>query len=326
MSTVLRREFLLSASAFCIAPLAAFAQQPASVHRIGFLSVARENRFLEAFANALRELGYIEGKNISITYRSAERDISLLPKLAADLVSQKVEIIVAVSTPGVLAAKKATNVLPIVFVNVSDPIGIGVIKSFARPGGNVTGASNMGGDISAKRLQLLKEAFPRIARVAIYDPADDPVVTLLRPEVMRAAQLLGLQTLDIAFGDSSGLQKSLSITKKWKADSFYVIESTFAFVRRKLLAEFQSMSGVPGMYPEKEYVEAGGLMSYGVSLAGNYRRAAVLIDKILRGANPGDLPAERPTILEFAFNMRTARALRITVPPSVLGPADHVIE
>ncbi len=315
------------------APLAAEAQQARKVPRIGFLGTrtpSDTSSAFDAFRQGLRELGWVEGQNIVIEYRWAEGRYERLPTLAAELVRLKVDIIVAVTTPGIQAAKNATETIPIVMISGSaDPVGLGLIASLARPGGNVTGLSySVGREIFGKGLELLKETVPKVRRVAILsnpsNPAS-PVQPLIIREVYVAARSLGVQLLLEARGPN-GFDGAFAAMAKERVGALLVVADSIFILHRTRLADLAAKSRLPAMYGFREHVEAGGLMSYGANLADLYRRAATYVDKILKGAKPADLPVEQPTKFELVINLKTAKALGLTIPQSLLGRADEVIE
>jgi putative ABC transport system substrate-binding protein len=306
------------------------AQQPAKVPRIGFLSVSspapRPSSTLEAFLERLHELGYIEGKTVIIERRYAEGKEDRLPDLAADLVSLKVDIIVAGGGNAILAAKNATKTIPIVMAGVSDAVGTGLVASLARPGGNITGSTNIHPDLSGKRLELLKEAIPGITRVAVLIYRGNPAYGLLLKETETAAQPVGLQLQILEVRDTEELEKAFGVAKKGRSEAINILSSAFFIAERKKLVELAARSRLPAMYTDRSYVEAGGLMSYGPNIGDGWRRAATYVDKILKGAKPADLPIEQPTKFDLVINLKTANALNLTIPQSVLYRADKVIK
>jgi putative ABC transport system substrate-binding protein len=313
------------------APLAAAAQQPAGkVPRIGYLAPSSPSDatpgFVGAFRQGLRDLGYVEGKNIVIEYRSAEGKQERLPDLAAELVRLKVDIIVATTTSVALATKNATRTIPIVGVLVADPVGMGLVASLARPGGNITGTSAFGIEIGAKQLELLKETVPRISRVAVlYNPAGGYSGPLLR-ELEGAARTLGVQLQLLEIRSPNELDRAFSAMTKERAGALFVPGDAMLLVHRTQIAELAARSRLPALYGLRQHVEAGGLMSYSANFSDLFRRAATYVDKILKGTKPADLPVEQPTRFELIINLKTAKALGISIPPSVLIRADKVIE
>ena len=319
---------LLLISACLMAPLAPEAQQPARVPRLGILYPRTlPDPFIEAFRRGLRELGDIEGQNIAIEYRSAEGKAERLPGLAAELVRLHVDVMVTGALSGALAAKEATQTMPIVSGAMSDAVDMGVVASLARPGGNITGlALAISETFSGKWLELLKEAVPQLSRVTVLWHGS--------PETNRAgaAQVMGLQSAARALGfmlqslelrDPTALEPAFAAMSREGTEALIVIPNPPLFTQRTQIA---AQSRLPTMYAMREYVDAGGLMSYGPSYPAMWRRAAVYVDKILKGAKPADLPVEQPTTFELVINLKTAHALGITMPPSLLHLADEVIQ
>jgi putative ABC transport system substrate-binding protein len=317
---------------FAVAVIAQ-AQQPVRTPRIGYLSPLNrtsESARSEAIRQALRELGYIEGQNIATEYRYAEGKANRYPELAAELVRLKVDIIVVAGGGRlILAAKNATKTIPIVMVGaVFDPVEAGVIDSLARPGGNVTGLTNLAVELGGKRLELLKEAVPKIARVAVlYDPALRFIVIEVKKVLPVAARALGLTIQPWEVRAADDFEKVFATLNKQRPDGLYVpgSRSPLMSANQKRIVGFTLKSRLPSMYDNREHVEAGGLMSYGVDLADNYRRVATYVDKILKGAKPADLPVEQPTKFEFIVNLKTAKQIELTIRPKVLARADKVI-
>ena len=326
-----RRRFLLTslAGAFA-APLAAGAQA-GKVYRIGFLSAGSqptlENR--QAFEHALRERGWVPGENLVIAYPFAEGKYDRLPALAADLVRLKPRVIVAVPTVAARAVRDATTTIPIVMLFVSDPIAEGLIASFARPGGNVTGLTlTPTREIFAKQLQLLKEAVPRARRIAfLWNPANP---TTTGPPAVRiveeAARSLGVGLQIIGARAPEEFEPAFRAMTQARADALLVLIDSMFFTHRARLADLSGRDRLPTMYGAGEHAKAGGLMAYGVNLADAYRRTAGYVDKLLRGANPAELAVEQPTKVEFVIDLKTAKALGLTIPPSLLARADQIIE
>ena len=275
----------------------------------------------------MRDLGYLEGKNVIIEYRYAEGKLDRFSDFAAELVRSKVDIIVTGNTPGVRAAKNATQTIPIVMAHVgSDPVEAGLVGSLARPGGNVTGLTSLAVETIGKRLELFKEAVPKLARVAIlYDP-DDRVGLLQRKEAENAAHLLGLTVQSWGVRGVDGFEKVFAAMGKERPDGLFVAGGTLLFDHEKQIVDLAFRSRLPSAYNRREGVDVGGLLSYGPSRADMYRRAAIYVDKILKGAKPADLPVEQPTKFEFVINLKTAKALGLTIPRSVLSLADEVIQ
>src|SRR5215469_7562329 len=313
------------------APLAADAQQAGKVPRIGFLSLTSPSDrppLLDAFRQGLREVGWVEGQNIVIDYRYAEDRVDRLPDLAAELVRLKVDLIVAsAGTQVATAAKNATETIPIVMIFVRDPVGTGLIKSLARPGGNVTGTSGSAGlEWVAKQLELLKETVPKIRRVAILSNPDNAYHQLAIREVNIAARSLGVQLQLLEARGPKEFDGAFAAMAKERVGALLVLSDAIFASHRTRLADLAARSRLPAAFGQRDSVEAGGLMSYGPSFLDFYRLAATYVDKILKGTKPADLPVEQPTKFELVINMRTAKALGLTIPQSVLLRADHVIE
>jgi len=311
------------------APLAAEAQQTGKVYRIGYLSAGSSTsnpRVLESFRQGLRELGWIEGQNIVIEYRWAEGRFDRLPDLAAELVRLKVDVIVGAPTPAVLAAKNATALIPIVGVSLTEPVGVGLIASLARPGGNVTGVSySVGTDIFGKDLELLKEAIPKVRRVAVLSNPDGPVQPLTISNIKEAARSLGLQLQIVEARGPGDFDGAFAAMARERAGALLVVTDPVFIPHRARLVNLAAKNRLPSIFTQRADVEAGGLMSYGPNFADMYRRAATYVDKILKGAKPADLPVEQPTKFELVINLKTAKALGLTIPRSLLARADEVV-
>ena len=306
------------------------AQQPKKVPRIGYLSVSSPSAMstrTEAFRQGLRELGYVEGKNIVIEWRSAEGKRDRLPSLAAELVRLKVDIIVTAGPPATRSAKEATVTIPIVFAQDGDPVASGFVASLARPGGNITGLSTLAPELSGKRLELLKEIVPRLSRVAVLGNSTNPANAQVLKETELAAGVFGvkLQYLDVL--DPKDIETAFRAASKGRADAVLMtVSGGVVLSQRTQVVELAAKSRLPAVYIIREYVETGGLMSYGVSLIDLDRRAATYVDKILKGAKPADLPVEQPTKFEFIINLTAAKQIGLTIPPNVLVRADKVIK
>jgi putative ABC transport system substrate-binding protein len=320
------------------APLAAEAQQAGKVYRIGFLSPSSPSdpeslaspfgeRGLAAFRQGLRDLGYVEGQNIAIEYRWAEGRFERLPDLAAELVRLKVDVIVSVVTQATLAAKNATGTIPIVLVAAGDPLGSGLVANLARPGGNVTGPSSMYGDLAGKQLELLKETVPKVSRVAVlWNPANAIWQAQMLRQTEIAARALGLQVQLLEARGPDELEGAFAAITRERASALLVqVDVIFALHARRI-ADLAAKRRVPAMYGSREHVEAGGLMSYAPNIPDLFRRAATYVDKILKGAKPADLPVEQPTKFELVINLKTAKALSLTIPQSLLQRADEIIQ
>ena len=327
-----RRAFISGITAGLLAaPLAAEAQPEVKIARIGYLSgnLASNSRLREAFLQGLRDLGYVEGRNVVIEYRDAEGKLERLPALAAELVALKVEVIVAPITPAVLAAKQATRTIPIVFVFVGDPIADGLVTSLARPGGNVTGLSNLAQELVGKRLEHLKQAVPGVSRVAVlWQPGafGDRTEKGLRKEAEVAARARVVRVQFVEARGPENFDRAFSEMTTARAGALIVLSSSMFVNERRRLVDLAAKNRLPALYPTRESVDAGNLMSYGPNLADSFRRAATYVDKILKGAKPGDLPVEQPTKFELVINLRAAKALGLTIPQSVLARADQVIQ
>jgi len=327
-----RRAFISGITlSLLAAPLAAEAQPAGKVPRIGFLSTTSSSdrpALVDAFRQRLRELGWVEGQNVVIDYRYAEDRVDRLPDLAAELVRLKVDLIVAsAGTQVATAAKNATETIPIVMIFVRDPVGNGLIASLARPGGNVTGTSGSAGlEWVAKQLELLKETVPKIRRVAILSNPDNAYHQLAIREVNVAAQSLGVQLQLLEARRPNEFDGAFVAMAKERVGALLVLSDAVFSSHRTRLADLAARSRLPAAYGVRESVEAGGLMSYGPSILDSHRRAATYVDQILKGTKPAELPVEQPTKYELVINLKTAMALGITVPSSLLARADEVIE
>jgi putative tryptophan/tyrosine transport system substrate-binding protein len=327
-----RRTFLAGTGASLLAaPPAAEGQQAAKIPRIGFLSLnlAPNPHLREAFRQGLRDLGYVEGSNVVIEYRDAGGKPERLPALAAELVALKVDVIVAGGTPQALAAKQATRTLPIVFAGVGDPIADGLVTSLARPGGNVTGLSVLGPELVGKRVEQLQQTVPGVSRVAVlWQPGGQGERTnkdmLKGAEV--AARALGVRLQVVEARGPEDFDRAFSDMTRARAGALTGLGGSMFFIERKRLVDLAAKNRLPALYPLRDYVEAGGLMSYGPNLADVFRRAATYVDKVLKGAKPADLPVEQPTKFDLVINLKTAKALGLTIPPSLLRRADEVIQ
>jgi ABC-type uncharacterized transport system substrate-binding protein len=303
------------------------AQQPPKLPQLGILTfdVPRSEPFLEVFFQELRRLGYVEGQNIAFEFRSAEGRVDRLPDLAAELVRLNVNVILASATGAALAAKNATSKIPIVFTAVSYPVGSGLVASLARPGGNITGLTNLTTDLSAKRLELLKEAFPNVSPVAVLSNPKDPISGPILQEVETAARALAVKLQLFEVGDPKEFDSALSGMTRARAGTLLVLTSQMFLRQRARIVDIAAKHRLPTMFWAMEFVAAGGLMSYGTNVPDLYRRAATYVDKILKGTKPADLPVEQPTKFEFVVNLKTAKQIGVTIPPNVLVRADKVI-
>jgi ABC-type uncharacterized transport system substrate-binding protein len=307
------------------------AQQPGKIFRIGFLDSGTASGIavlLDAFRRELTKLGWVEGKNIAMEYRFAEGKTERLAELVADLVRLKVDLIVTTGDPQTLAAKGATSTIPIVMTNASDPIGSGLVASLARPGGNVTGNSSLATELNSKRLEILKDAVPKLARVGLLRlPEGNIIVDLQLKDVRPAAVALKLKLEEIETQpDLKGLENAFQTAKQKRVDAIMTITSRRFFAERKRIVELAGKYRLPAIYFQKEFVDEGGLMSYGADYADLYRRAAVYVDKILKGAKPADLPVQQATKFEFIINLKAAKQIGLTIPPDVLARANRVIK
>ena len=326
-----RRTLLVSLAAGAIAPLASLAQAPAKVWRVGFLAQRHvdyvdSDYYYGPFTQGMRELGYVVGKNLVIEWRSAEGDASRLPELATELVRLKLDILVTAGTPASRAAQKATTTIPIVMISVADPVGSNLIKSFARPGGNSTGLSNMGFELGPKQLEMLLEMVPKNSRVASFMNPANAVSVLVIKNTQIAAQKLGvkLQTVEASTPQEIATGFTEMVRQNVKA---LIVPSEALFLQQKIqIVELATKHRLASIAGYADYVEAGGLMSYGQNLGENFKRAAIFVDKIFKGAKAGELPVEQPTRFEMVLNLKTAKALGLKVPHSILILATKVIE
>ena len=324
-----RRTFLCGLTLGTLAlPLAAEAQQTGKVPRIGFLFFGSPgpSREVDAFRQGLRGLGYTEGQNIVIEVRFANGRVERLPELATELARLNPDVLVTPGTPASLAAKQATSTIPIVFAGVADAVGAGLVANLARPGGSITGLTGISAELGGKRLELLKEVAPRASRVAVlYNPADRSNVLVLK-ELQKSAPALRLtlQPLEVR-GPGEFVGAFVAMTRE-RAHALFGAAGVLTTEHRKALVDLAAKRRIPAMWGERQFVEAGGLMSYAVDFYDQVRGAAIYVDKILKGAKPGDLPVEQPTKFELVINLKTAKALGLTIRPSLLQRADQVIQ
>ena len=326
----IRVVFLIFSALLLTVCASAHAQQTAKIVRIGFLDGSTASGMavlVDAFRQELSKLGWNEGKNITIEYRFAEQMRERVPELVADLVRLKVDLIVASGTPPALAAKKATTQIPIVMTNVQDPVGAGLVASLARPGGNVTGLSSLGTELNTKRLEILKDAVVKLARVGLLWPSGSGAgVALQLKELRLAARALKLKLEEIETQlDAKGLERAFQTAKQKQVDATLTTAGPLLFAERKRLVELAGKHQLPAIYFDKEFVDEGGLMFYGPDRVDMYRRGAIYVDKILKGAKPAALPVEQPTKFELAINLKAAKQIGLTIPPNVLARADRVI-
>jgi putative ABC transport system substrate-binding protein len=325
-----RREFITLLGGAAAWPLAVRAQQPDRVPRrharVGILNYAdAQDANVNEFRNGLRELGYVEGQNLAITYRWADGHLDHLPEMAAELVASGVDVIVAIG-PAVWAAKRTTTTVPIVIAFSGDPVGNGVVSNLARPGGNITGFSYMSTDLAAKRLELLTQAFSNSARIAVLYSPGEPATALEMQQTEAAARAIGVTLQPLAVGHPDDLEQAFAAAARESADALIVFSHGFAVLNRHRIIELAARQRLPAMYGWRDFVNDGGLMSYGPNIRLIIRRAAIYVDRIVKGEKPGDLPVEQPARLELILNLKTARALGLEVPDRLLARADEVIE
>jgi len=323
-----RREFIaLLAGSTAVWPLAARAQavKMPTIGLMGSGTQAAQSQWTSAFLDRLRELGWIDGRNIAIEYRWAEGRNERFAEIADELVRLKVDVIVTHNTPGPLAAKKATSVIPIVFATAGDPVGTGIVASLARPGGNITGLSGQAPDAVERRLELLREVVPGLRRLAVVSDVDSPLTVLETSEVQKAARRLAIEVAAFGIRRDQDIAGAFEAFRD-RAEALYVTANPISFTNRIRINTFALAARLPTMYVVREYVEAGGLMSYGPNWPSMWRRAADLVDKILRGAKPADIPVEQPTRFDLVLNLTTAKALGLKIPDKLLALANEVIE
>ena len=322
-----RRRFLLTSLAGAVAgPVAAEAQQTDRVHRIGWLGPDEATHRREWLVQDLRDLGYVEGRNVEIAYRFAKGNIDRLDAIAAELVGLKVDVIVAVSQPAVQAAQHATRTIPIVMYGVGDPVATRLVASLTRPGGNITGLSQLSPELSAKRLALLKEAVPAASRIAVLANPTNPSNAPQIKDTSGAARTLGVSLQVLEIRSAADLDTAFQAAARERANALVTLDDLLIFTERERIVALAASRRLPAMYGWSQFPPAGALMSYGVDFRSMYRQAATLVDKILKGAKPADLPVEQPTKFELVINLKTAKALGLTIPPSLLARADQVID
>jgi putative ABC transport system substrate-binding protein len=324
-----RREFIALAGGAAAWPLAARAQQPANVPRIGFLgnsTAALEANLIGPLRDGLRDLGYQEGRNIEVVFRWAEGKYERFPALIAELIAAKVDVLVTAGTPATQAIKKATATVPLVMIAVGDPVGTGIVPSLARPGGNITGLSSIAPDLEGKRLELLREFVPRLSHVAFFLNPANAFHTVSMRQALFAAQALNIKLQPHEVRKSEDLDAAFATIVKEKPDALLILADRVFLHNRQRMMDFATQQKLPSVNAYRELVEAGGLMSYGPSYEDMHRRAAIYVDKILKGAKPADLPIEQPTKFSLFLNLKAAKALGLTVPPTLLARADEVIE
>jgi len=320
--------FCVALSALLLAlSVSSEAQQPAKITKIGWLVTSSDGPVggRELLQRELRELGYVEGKNIAFEYRYGENKLERLPALADELVRLKVDVLVANTTPATLAAKNATRTIPIVFIGVGDPVASGLVDSLARPGGNITGLTNISAVLAGKRLELLKETVPKLSRVAVLWNPQAPGAPQWK-ESQLAAQGLGLQLHSMEVSSADKYQSAFKEAIKAGSAGLAVTQQTLATSNRKQIPDLATKNRLPAIYPRGDFVESGGLMSYGPDRAEPYKRVASMIDKILRGAKPASIPVEQPMKFELVINLKAAKQIGLTIPPAVIYQADRVVK
>jgi putative tryptophan/tyrosine transport system substrate-binding protein len=305
------------------------AQQPAKIPRIGFLgnsTPALEANLIGPFREGLRDLGYVEGKNIVIEWRWVEGKYDRFPTLIAELIASKVELIVTAGTLATIALKKATTTLPLVMIAVGDPVGTGLIASFAHPGGNLTGLTSISPELDGKRLELLREVVPKISYVAVLWNPTSPLQVVAERETQVAAKAMGIKVLSLGVQAAAEFDKAFATILRERARSLLVLADRLFLHHRVRIMDFANQNRLPGVHAYVELVDAGGLMSYGPSYAGMHRRAAYFVDRILKGSKPAELPVEAPAKFELVVNLKAAKQIGVTVPPEVLYRADKIIK
>jgi ABC-type uncharacterized transport system substrate-binding protein len=312
-----------------ITPSASQAQHRGHVPRVGYLgtsSASLEPELVKAFREGLRDRGYVEGENIFIEYRWAEGNYQRFPDLVADLLKLKVDLILTAGTPGALAAKRATQTIPIVMAVTGDAVGTGLVSSLARPGGNLTGLTTMVPDLEGKRLEILREVLPKLVTVVVLLNTSNPLTAIQWEQTKTSAKALGIQLQPIELQRPEDFKDAFARIARQRPDAITMVADRFQLAHRMQIVDFVAKTRLPAMYPYRDFVVAGGLMSYGPSYEDLFRRSAIYVDKILRGAKPSDLPIEQPTKFEFLINLKTAKILGVPIPPSLLLRADHVFE
>ena len=319
-----RREFLSTVSAGIVAvPLMGEAQQTDRVHRIGWLGTDSSRR--DWIVEDLSDLGYVEGRNYQLVYRLASGNIERLPAIATEMAALKLDVIVAVSQPAVQAVRQATTI-PIVMFGVGDPVATGLVSNLTRPGGNITGLSQLSPELSAKRLALLKEVVPGVSRIAVLSNPTNPTNAVQIQDTRKAARTLGVSLQLLEVRKAQDLDGAFQSAARERAGALLTLDDLLIFTERARIVALAANGRLPGMYGWPQFPQAGGLMSYGADFRNMYRRAAAFIDKILRGARPADLPVEQPTTFQLVLNLKTAKVLGVMVPQSILVRADQVIE
>jgi putative tryptophan/tyrosine transport system substrate-binding protein len=326
---VRRRAFIALLGGAAAWPLAARGQHSRRVPRVGVLLLGTPTSFAgrtQAFIEGLRDLGYVEGRTVAIEWKWEEDRVDRLPDLAAELVRAQLDVIVTAGTPPARALKNATRTIPIVMAIVGDPVAAGLVDSLARPGGNATGFSIVATELSGRRLQLLKEVVPGLSSVAVMSNATNPQSQMELSETQIAAQRLGLRLHSVPISVDASIENAVAKIKNEPVQALIAVTDAIIYSRRRQILDFAAGHRLPAMYPYREFPEGGGLMSYAPSDRDLFRRAASYVDKILKGASPGDLPVEQPTKFELVINVKTAKSLGLDIPPGVLAIADEVIE
>ena len=324
-----RRRILAGLLLSLAAPLAVEVQPAAKVPRIGFLGNSTadlEANLVGPFREGLRDLGYVEGRDILIEYRWVEGKYERLPALIGELLAQKVDVIVTAGTPATVAVKKATSSIPVVMIAVGDPVGTDIVPSLSRPGGNITGLTSISQELEGKRLELLREVVPGVAHVAVIWNLASPVQAIDERSVQKAAAVLRIKVLSLGVRNEAEIERALATIAQERPGALHVLADRLFLHHRARLMGFATQHRLPGVYAYRELIEAGGLMSFGPSYTDMHRPAAYFVDRILKGAKPGDLPVERPAKFELVINMRTARSLGMTIPPQVLLRATELLD
>jgi putative ABC transport system substrate-binding protein len=321
-----RREFIrVVGGAVAAWPLAAYALEPGKVWRMGFLAQGYE-KFYDALFDGLKDFGYQEGRNLLVERRYAEGRNERFQEFAAEMVRLKVDIIIVTTTPAALAVKNATTTIPVVFPNAISPVESGVVASLAHPGGNVTGGAAQTAALSTKRLAILKEVVPGLSRGAVLWNAANPALAYPWRQSQSAADALGVTLRSVEVRDPKDIEAAFAVIAQEQPDALIVLQDALTLQHKKEIIDFAAQKRLPGMFVAREWVVAGGLMSYGESLSDMYRRGAYFVDKILKGAKPADLPVEQVTKFELVLNLKTAKAIGLTIPPTILATAEEVIE
>lgn len=324
-------KFSAVVAVLLVVPVAVVAQQRAKTPRVGILfygfpSASEPLPVVRAFVDGLRALGWVDGQNMLLEWRYAEGRTDRYPALAAELLALKVDALVAISTPAAVAAKQATTTIPTIMAAVSDPVGSALVSSLAKPGGNITGLSLLAPELSAKRLDLFKQAMPKLSRAAVLWNTANPGMALRFRETEAASRVLGVAIDSVGVQGPGDFENAFATISKHRPDALLVLADTVTVAHRRRTIEFAATSRLPAIYETRDFPDDGGLISYGISMAEHFRRAAFFVDKVLKGARPADLPVEQPSKFELIINMQTAKALGLTIPPSLLVRADQIIE